>query len=57
MGDYSLSMRSAFYKAHELSRIIARDLRLRPVLKCIVVPYCIECTEGRGTRMKSEEYC
>ena len=40
------------FLAHELSRIIARGLRLKRCLsglfqysvKCSVVPYCIECT-------------
>ena len=27
------------------------------VLKCSVVPYCIECIEGRGTQIESDEQC
>ena len=44
------------FLAHELSRIIARGLRLKRCLyglfqysvKCSVVPYCIECTYWRS---------
>ena len=28
-----------------------------PVFKCSVVPYCIECIEGRGTQIESDERC
>ena len=53
--QFNISQRFAFL-AHELSRIIARGLRLKRCLsglfqysvKCSVVPYCIECTYWRS---------
>ena len=52
-----------FVLSSRVIQIIARGLRLKcclwylPVLKYSVVPYYIECIEGRGTQIESEECC